>query len=194
METIHQSSSSSTETTTHPLDTPWSLWFHFNNDYNWGLDSYHKIATIHTVEEFWSVYSRWNEILPDISENLFFLMKGDIPPIWENELNLSGGCFSFRVAKLNTYSAWTELSMATIGNTLGVDLDTMDSINGISLSAKKHYNIVKIWNNNSSLDTMEQFTQISFLNYEKGIYKKHTDSIQYDKQKKTKSTTTTTTS
>ena len=36
-----------------PLGQKYTLWFHNPNDINWKIDSYHKIITFSTAEEYW---------------------------------------------------------------------------------------------------------------------------------------------
>ena len=175
---------STTESTT-PLEHSWCLWFHHTTDYKWDLESYRSIITLRSIEDFWSLYNEWNQYLPEIQNNMFFLMKQGIPPIWEDEKNQMGGVWCFRVQKMNVYSAWTELSMMLLGNTLCKDVKHMKHINGISISSKTHYSIIKIWNNDSSLNDVSILETIPFINFEKGIFKNHIDNIKYDKEKKT---------
>ena len=39
----------------HKLLNKYTLWFHNPNDTNWQIDSYHKIITFTTIEEFWTI-------------------------------------------------------------------------------------------------------------------------------------------
>ena len=38
------------------LNDTWTLWFHSNDDVNWDLNSYKKIASFNTIEEFWNIF------------------------------------------------------------------------------------------------------------------------------------------
>ena len=60
----------------NPLNDEWVLWFHNPKDENWDLESYKKVVTLKTIEDFWRVH-----LLLDtkkIQEGMFFLMKNDI--------------------------------------------------------------------------------------------------------------------
>ena len=38
------------------LNSSWDFWYHSTNDTDWSINSYKKIATISTIEQFWSVF------------------------------------------------------------------------------------------------------------------------------------------
>ena len=77
------------------LEQKYTLWFHNPNDINWKIDSYHKILTFSTAEEYWSMI----KFLPQkiIEKGMLFLMIDGIEPTWEDKHNMSGGCISFKI-------------------------------------------------------------------------------------------------
>ena len=75
----------------HLLNSKWTLWYHKSNDSDWSLESYIKLASFSSIEEFSIVY---NSLKPTHVQNaMLFLMRDKINPIWESEENRDGGCF-----------------------------------------------------------------------------------------------------
>ena len=61
------------------LNNNWTLWFHDPNDSNWGIDSYKKIISVDTIEDYWALYDKLDDQL--IKNGMFFFMREDIQPI-----------------------------------------------------------------------------------------------------------------
>ena len=131
------------ESQQHTLNHKWTLWFHDPDDKRWTPDSYNKLATITTLEEFLTYY----ESIDSFISGMFFMMKNDIPPIWEDPANIKGGILTYKLLKTNSDKIWEELSMMLIGGTL---CDDYTYINGISISPKINNCIIKIWIKDSS--------------------------------------------
>ena len=154
----------------HELNNKWILWFHdpINND--WSFESYINIHTINTIESFWEVFNNINKL--NIENGMFFLMKDGIKPMWEDEKNKNGGCWSFKILKENIYETWLDLIINCINETILTDVSINDVINGLSVSPKKTFCIVKIWiKNNISKDIINN--NIININTKECIYKKH---------------------
>ena len=159
------------------LPREFSFWYHNPNDTNWSIESYHEILNFKTVEEFWVLMSNINDYL--IENGMFFIMKEDIKPIWEDELNINGGCTSLRVNKIGCKDIWVKYLVYFISNNLD------SKINGISISPKKNFNIIKLW-------FSEEINQDEFIlptdlntNNEKLLFRSHKFNIEKDKMKKT---------
>lgn len=72
-------------------------------------------------------------------------MKDNIKPIWEDNSNKDGGSFSYKISNHLLENVWKKLVYALLGNTLTDDENILKNINGISISPKKNYCIVKLW-------------------------------------------------
>jgi len=127
-----------TITQSHKLDNTWTLWYHDPDDKRWALDSYKQLASLTTLEEFLTYY----ESIGSITTGMFFLMKGNIPPIWEDPSNVKGGILTYKLLKNSSDKIWTDLSMLLVGGTIA---DDYTYINGISISPKINNCIIKIW-------------------------------------------------
>lgn len=152
------------------LNSTWVIWFHNPTDNNWELSSYMNLGEIDSIESFWDIYLRLSQNV--IQEGMFFLMKKGIKPLWENEENINGGCWSYKVSKKDAYTSWIELSINTCCETL---IQDFSKLNGISISPKKLFCILKIWNNDSSYSNKNNISTISNLNKDNCIYKSHKD-------------------
>jgi len=125
----------------HKLCDKWTLSFHHIDNYNYDLNSYKKVLTFDDVESFILLFRKIN----NFSAGMFFLMKNDIPPMWEDENNINGGYLSFKIYKKNINDIWFKICSLIIGKQLLNE--NIDDINGLSLSPKINNCIVKIWFN-----------------------------------------------
>jgi len=130
----------------HCLTERWTLWAHLPHDTDWSIDSYKQIYTFGTVEEAIAL----TETMPDIlvKNCMLFLMKDGIKPTWEDPLNRSGGCFSYKVSNKSVYEVWKELSYVVVGNTISTKASFVAGVTGITISPKKNFCIIKIWMTN----------------------------------------------
>jgi hypothetical protein len=136
---------------TETFNNKWTLWNHIDKD-NWTLSGFNKIYTISNMSDFWKLYNNFNKI--DIYNNQLFLMKNDIPPLWEDTNNINGGCWSYKVSDNNVLEMWEMLSTYLVCETLNTN--NLDEILGLSISSKKNNNfIIKIWNKNSKYNSLK---------------------------------------
>ena len=90
--------------------------------------------------------------------------------------NKLGGCWSFKVGKKDVYNAWNELSISLLGENVTKDVTNSVTINGISISPKKNFCIIKIWNNTTkNINTSMLSRRIPHLYVCDSIYKAHKD-------------------
>ncbi len=156
---------------THPLYDKWVLWAHLPHDTDWTLKSYKKIMTVHSVEEMVALYSAIPEKL--VKNCMLFLMREGINPMWEDPQNRQGGCFSFKVPNKTVHNVWKQLSYILVGETLTNDCRLLKLINGITISPKKAFCIIKIWLKNCSMQNPMQLTAIPGLSIHGCLFKRH---------------------
>ena len=107
---------------------------------------------------------------------MFFLMKNDIFPKWEDINNIDGGTWSYRVTKKESDEVWNIFSSSVIGMSITKNEDDMKFINGISISPKINNCIIKIWNNNSHESDGSIFIEkLLNIKLNEGLYRKHQD-------------------
>lgn len=132
-----------TETNFHTLSDKWTLWAHLPHDTDWSINSYKNIYTFNHVEKAIALCETIPEIM--IKNCMMFLMKGSIKPTWEDSQNKSGGSFSFKILNKNVFDIWKQLFYSLVGNTISKDKEYLKYINGITISPKKNFCIIKIW-------------------------------------------------
>jgi hypothetical protein len=154
------------------LKNEWELWFHSINDNNWDKSSYRNIYTIKSLFDF--QYIKTNFQQDHYQNGMFFCMKKDIFPNWEDPDNRNGGCLSFKVSSSNIVNEWENLLLKCITENILTD-NNESEINGISISPKKEFNIIKIWFRNSSFKYNGVFIEDenSLINLNNSLYKKH---------------------
>ena len=155
----------------HPLSCKWSLYAHLPHDIDWSLDSYKKLIELKDIECIINL----NKKLPDtmISNCMLFLMKKDIKPVWEDEDNREGGCFSYKINNQEIVKTWKELSYLLLGNTLTDNKEMMNNINGITVSPKRNFCILKVWLKTCEYDNSELLNIPESMSKYGVLFKKH---------------------
>lgn len=146
----------------------WVFWFHDPLDNNWKLDSYKQINKLETIKDFWELYSNLTNKI--VENSMLFLMRNNIDPLWEHKENVNGGCWSLKIPKGNISEIWTKISVALCSESI-INNDDLN-INGISISPKKNFCIIKFWINKNDND-INKLNKIDNLNYNGIIFKAH---------------------
>ena len=163
------------------LENNWTLWFHEMYNKDWSINSYKKIVSFKTLDEAILLFENMNYNI--FKKNSIFLMKNNIKPIWEDENNKNGGCISYKILENDVVKVVKLFSYHIICNILSDIPENHLKINGISISPKKSFSIIKIWlcdetiinddiiNNNTDIFNID-----ILFNIDKHIciYKKHT--------------------
>jgi len=129
------------------LPVSYCLWVHDNFMKEWTIDSYKKVCTITNVSEFWKLLNNMDKM--GIGINNFFLFKEGIEPVWEHESNRNGGICSLRVITQNAVDVYQDLCSHLMCGKLNL---TDEDINGISMSPKNNWTLIKIWNGDKHND------------------------------------------
>lgn len=128
-----------------PFFDKWSLYYHLSNDtINWDINSYKII--------FRNIYNPviLIELKKEIKEHIvqksmLFIMRNNIKPFWEDNLNKDGGFFSFKIKSMYVYNVWWDFVLLLCGERLMKDQKNMEKVNGLSINPKNGYSIIKIW-------------------------------------------------
>ena len=128
---------------THTLGDEWTMWAHLPHDTDWSVSSYKRIQDFNSVEQSIAL----TETLPHkmIRNCMLFVMRKGISPTWEGKRNRAGGCFSYKVSNKIVPAVWRDLTYTMVGETLGTTPSYQKSINGITISPKKNFCVVKVW-------------------------------------------------
>lgn len=135
--------------TVHMLNDKWVLYHHLPSNKDWTIKGYDVIVSeIDTVEKIVEI----NETIQEdsIKYSMWFLMRKGISPLWEDPKNVGGGNFSFKVVNKNVYEVWKQMVYLVCGGSLFTENKYHTCMNGITISPKKNFCILKIW-----MSTME---------------------------------------
>ena len=162
----------SIQTQPHYLLGKWNLYYHLPDNTSWSLDSYVPISrSINTIEEVILLNQTCHD---DIIKNfMLFVMREGITPMWEDHKNRQGGCFSYKVSNKNVPEVWKSLFSMLCGESICIEDSHNKHVNGITISPKKNFCIIKIWLDTSSLQDPEIISYIPNLNKQGCIFKKH---------------------
>ena len=123
------------------LNNNWNLWYHSLKDNNWDKKSYSKLITIRNLFDYKLIEDEFKQ--NHYQNGMFFLMKEDIFPNWEDPNNRLGGCLSFKIPSSELINCWNLLFKSCICKM--ILRENNEEINGISIAPKKEFNIIKIW-------------------------------------------------
>lgn len=147
-------SSSSHDSVKHPLNSKWTLWYYLpekNKDWD---KCQHKIHTVDTVEDFWSLVDNLkqpSELLNGVDYSFF---KNDIRPMWEDPQNRNGG----RMTVINTSKAkhaipvideiWQDVLLFLIGEYFNGTNDVCGAV----LNVRQYGFKLAVWTTHSEKD------------------------------------------
>lgn len=155
----------------------WKLYIHLTTDSDWSTSSYKVVDTQNTMDQVIGVFNHMPQSF--VEKSMLFFMKENIKPIWEDERNRKGGCFSFKVENFRNMSIQEVYKRACYGivtNTFCNDTQFMENVNGITISPKKNFHILKLWMKNKeykTLDGIEMDENIIGLHKDDCIFKEH---------------------
>jgi hypothetical protein len=162
----------SIQTPQNSLIGKWDLYYHLPHDKSWDISSYKKIMSdIDTVEKLIAINEIINEKI--IKHCMLFVMRNGITPMWEDPKNRNGGCFSFKVINKQVYSVWKTLFYLVCGETICTKVEYNKIINGITISPKKNFCIVKIWLDTCKIQDPNIIVSLPNLVKQGCLFKKH---------------------
>ena len=156
----------------HSLTGKWNLYYHLPQDNNRSLSSYTVLmGSINNLESIVGL----NEKIPEnvIKNCMLFVMREGITPMWEDNKNRHGGCFSYKVTNKYVPEVWKKLFSLLCGESLTVKEEHSKLINGITISPKKNFCIIKIWMNTSEHQDPNIIVNIHNLSKQGCLFKKH---------------------
>lgn len=153
------------------LSHAWQFYLHLHDDPDWSINSYINMMETCTVEDAVLLNDEMSYDL--IKKSMMFVMKKEILPIWEDEQNKNGGCFSYKILNKDVETVWQTVFFSLLGKTLTKRVEHHDSINGITVSPKKKFCILKIWMRDCETISPDIFIDISNMNHSSCIFRKH---------------------
>ena len=148
----------------------WNIWYHHIKN-SWKIDSFNNIYTITNIKDFWD-FNNNIDYIGGINTHHYFMMRNETKPIWEDNNNKFGGCWSIKIPTEKAYELWVKLSTYLVGENITSEPNI---VTGISICAKNPItSVVKIWNNDNKKNSIK-LLPVDILN-EYGfniIYKSH---------------------
>ena len=123
--------------TAHKLNSKWTVWFRKHDDKDWSINSYKKVFTFETIEEYWGLIECIKRY-----DDMIFIMRGDILPIYEDDKNINGGQLSYVTKMYDVKRNFIDLGVHIIAEQL---CNEMSQITGFSLSLKRSTALLKVW-------------------------------------------------
>jgi hypothetical protein len=125
----------------------WTLYFHDPEDNKWSPDSYKRIGSFNNYTDMWgTLHTITND---QFLSGMFFLMKEPFLPLWEHRSNIHGGSYCIKIPEVQAIETFQRYAAAAILNL--VSKDEKNNIIGVSISPKKGFHILKLWNLTSRL-------------------------------------------
>jgi hypothetical protein len=130
----------------------WKAFYHAPDDPDWTMQSYKSLCCVSSVRDYWALQ---NSVSDALANGMFFLMREHIFPCWDDKYNIEGGCLSMKVSHGDAADVVSELMRRALGETLlgGEAAGSWAQVNGLSVSPKRAFNIVKIWLSGPELST-----------------------------------------
>lgn len=163
------------------LNDVWTHYFHDPNNPDWTVGSYIRLNDISTVEDMWSSLHATKDKLKG---GMFFIMRADTFPCWDDKSNINGGCISMKVLKENLEEFWEKLCIRLLGETLLVadHRGNWHVVNGISTSPKRYFSVVKVWLRTTEFNVKRYF-MLPHRYYGDVIYRDSQDMIIKNNEK-----------
>ena len=120
----------------------WTLYFHSPEETKWTLTTFISLGSMRTWYQFWAIMDALKT--DSLADGMFFLMRDPSPPLWEHHHHIRGGCYSFRCQKKDAADAFINYVIAAMFD--AVTTNANNKINGLSISPKRGFNIIKVWN------------------------------------------------
>lgn len=161
----------SSELVFHPLQNKWNFYIHLHDNKDWSFKSYINMVTIKNIEEAILLNDEIHYDL--IKKTMMFIMKENIKPMWEDPHNRDGGCFSFKVLNKDIAQVWKKISYCVLGQCFTKEYEHNDFINGITVSPKKKFCILKVWMRDCHLKDPDIFIPVENLDSKGCLFKQH---------------------
>ena len=112
---------------------------------------------------------------PNFVKNcMLFVMRKGITPLWEDVKNRQGGCFSYKLANKQVYSIWKNIVYAVTGEYLSNDTSLQTNINGVTISPKKNFCILKVWMKTCDYQNPSDINTDGGVDQHGCLFRKHT--------------------
>lgn len=82
-----------------PFVSEWTVWVRPKSNTGYTVSDYIECYKFSTVQGMWIVIDKLCKTSPRIlSANEFYVMRGEITPVWEDPMNAKGGCHTTKLS------------------------------------------------------------------------------------------------
>lgn len=141
-----EAASATSSQSEHTLKSTWNLFYRPPaNKFSDYEKSIVKVASIGTVEGFWTIYTHLKppSQLPTVSD--YHVFKDGIRPVWEDDANKKGGKWIVRLKKGVADRYWEDLLLAIIGDQF---MEASEEVCGAVLSVRSGEDVLSVWTKN----------------------------------------------
>lgn len=160
-----------TESDHHPLNSNWKLWFHKTEEKDWTINGFIKLAEFNNILDYCIIMNSFEPV--HVQNAMLFIMRDNIQPLWEADDNINGGSISFKIYRKEIYNCWNQLANFLVGEKILKKEEDILKVNGISISPKKTFSIMKIWFKDNENNESKYLNNMNLFKYEDCIYKSH---------------------
>lgn len=174
--------------TPHVLQSKWHMWYHNPGKREFTKDSFVDLfpKPIESLEELIVLFNSWDEALPAADQGMYYLMRntprGPIYPCREDPHNQHGGYWTSKISTDKAMEVWKKLCFLMVNETI---VEDWKKINGVSITPKNGFCLVKIWNGKDDMCEISQLkTYLSnFLDMNACMYFSNQVKIAIDSRK-----------
>ena len=128
------------------LNTHWTIHIHNTSETDWTLESYKKVFVIRKITDFWTFFNNFT----DFQKFNFYIMRGDIKPVYEDKNNTNGYSYSYIIPGRKVNQTFIHVLAEMMCEKL-VDIKDYNEVCGVSLVPKPNgISIFKIWMRNKT--------------------------------------------
>jgi hypothetical protein len=127
---------------------PWTLYYHDTQDQSWTEESYKKVGTFTSFKILWATMD--NIGAEKFNNGMWFFMLDPHLPLWENSLNIRGGSYCIKTSQNTSFEIYQRYIAAAALDLIS-NRPNDNKMVGVSISPKKGFHIIKIWNKNGAI-------------------------------------------
>ena len=128
------------------LNTHWTIHIHNISETDWTLESYKKVFVIKKITDFWTFFNNFT----DFQKFNFYIMRGDIKPVYEDKNNTNGYSYSYIIPGRKVNQTFIHCLAEMLCENL-VDIKNYNEVCGVSLVPKPNgISIFKVWMRNKT--------------------------------------------
>jgi len=136
------------------LESSWTFWYDKYPGPGLTAEQYagamRKIATVNNVQDFWGIFNNLPGLDTIPNKSSYHLMKNGSLPLWEDQANINGGNFSFKIKRNDATHVWLIMLLNVIGEQFHDVLYKDDDIQGISVNMRAgNEAAIYFWNKNA---------------------------------------------